>query len=236
MIKIKGLRKQFGPLTVLDSIDLEIPAGQATGIVGPNGSGKTTAIKTMLGLVKANAGDISIDGESIKNHWNYRRKIGYMPQIARYPENMTVRELFSFIKEVREAKNTRQDELIAYFGIESELDKRMRTLSGGNRQKVGAVLAMMFDPDILIFDEPTAGLDPHASVQFKKRVHREKKSGKTILLTTHIMSEIEELADYLIFLVEGKIRYHGPMKELIEQQKEQRLEGAVAKMMEEVAA
>lgn len=236
MIKIKGLRKRFGPLTVLDDIDLEIPAGQATGIVGPNGSGKTTAIKTMLGLVKPNAGDITIDGESIKDHWNYRRKIGYMPQIARYPENMTVRELFSFIKEVRETKDTNQEELIAYFGIESELDKRMRTLSGGNRQKVGAVLAMMFDPDILIFDEPTAGLDPHASVQFKKRVHREKEAGKTILLTTHIMSEIEELADYLIFLVEGKIRYHGPMKELIEQQQEQRLEGAVAKMMEEEAA
>lgn len=236
MISIKGLRKQFGPLEVLDGINLEIPAGQATGIVGPNGSGKTTAIKTMLGLVKPNAGDIIIDGESVKNHWNYRRKIGYMPQIARYPENMTVRELFSFIKEVREVNDTKQEELIKYFGIESELDKRMRTLSGGNRQKVGAVLAMMFDPEILIFDEPTAGLDPHASVQFKQQIRREKEAGKTILLTTHIMSEVEELADYLIFLVAGKIRYHGPMKELIEQQKEQRLESAVAKMMEEAAA
>ena len=236
MISIKGLRKKFGPLTVLDDIDLEIPSGRATGIVGPNGSGKTTAIKALLGLVKPDDGDIYVDGESVKGQWNYRHKIGYMPQTARYPENMTVGELFSFIKEVREVEQTNEEELIKFFGLQPELKKRMRTLSGGTRQKVGAVLAMMFDPEILIFDEPTAGLDPHASVQFKKLVNQEKQQGKTILLTSHIMSEIEELADYLIFIVEGKIRYHGPMKELIEKQQEQRLEGAVAKMMEEAAA
>lgn len=236
MITIKGLSKKFGSLQVLNDLNLEIPSGQATGIVGPNGSGKTTTIKTMLGLVKPDAGDIFIEGEPIKDQWDYRRKIGYMPQIARYPENMTVEELFGFIKEVRQSSKSSEEELISYFGLESELNKRMRTLSGGNRQKVGAVLAMMFDPEILIFDEPTAGLDPHSSVQFKKLVDREKAAGKTVMLTSHIMSEIEELTDYLVFIVEGQIRYHGPMKELIEKQQEQRLEGAVAKMMEEVAA
>ena len=233
MINIKGLRKDFGPLTVLDDLNLEIASGQATGIVGPNGSGKTTTIKSLLGLVKPTAGDIFIDGESIAGKWNYRQKIGYMPQIARYPENMTVGELFDFIKEVRGPAKSNEEELIRHFGLQSEISKRMRTLSGGNRQKVGAVLATMFDPEILIFDEPTAGLDPHSSLQFKKLVHEEKNRGKTVLLTTHIMSEIEELADYLIFIVEGKVRYHGPMRELIEKQQEQRLEGAVAKMMEE---
>lgn len=236
MITIKGLRKTFGPLTVLDGIDLEIPDGHATGFVGPNGSGKTTTIKTILGLVKPSAGEVEIDGESIEDSWGYRHKIGYMPQIARYPENMTVSELFDFIKNVRDTRDTNEEELIEYFGLEPELNKRMRTLSGGTRQKVGAVLATMFDPEILIFDEPTAGLDPYSSVQFKKLVQREKAKGKTVLLTSHIMSEIEELADYLIFIVEGKIKYHGKMKDLIEKQKEQRLEGAVAKMMEEVAA
>lgn len=236
MITIKGLRKDFGPRTVLDDLNLEIPYGQATGIVGPNGSGKTTMIKALLGLVKPTSGDILIDDKSINGQWNYRRQIGYMPQIARYPENMTVAELFEFIKEVREAGQSKEEELITYFGLKSELEKRMRTLSGGTRQKVGAVLAMMFDPQVLIFDEPTAGLDPHASFQFKKLINKERENGKTILLTTHIMSEVEELADYLIFIVEGKIRYHGPMRELIEKQQEQRLEGAVAKMMEEVAA
>lgn len=236
MIKIKGLRKDFGPRTVLDNLDLEIPAGQATGIVGPNGSGKTTTIKALLGLVKPTSGEIYVDGESVEGQWNYRRKIGYMPQTARYPENMTIGELFSFIKSIRGSNTDRDQELLSYFGLDDEIDKKMRALSGGMRQKVGAILAMMFDPEILIFDEPTAGLDPRASVRFKKLVHQQKDRGKTILLTTHIMSEIEEMADYIIFIVGGKIRYHGPMQELIHMQQEQRLEGAVAKMMEEEAA
>lgn len=236
MIELKGLKKKFGRLTVLDDLDLDIPSGQATGIVGPNGSGKTTTIKSILGLVKPTAGEIRINGELVNNRWEYREKIGYMPQVARYPENMTVEELFRFIKNIRGGQPSSEEELIRHFGLETELKKRMRTLSGGNRQKVGAVLSMMFDPDILIFDEPTAGLDPRSSVQFKRKVRELKEEGKTIMLTTHIMSEIEELADHLIFIVEGKIKYHGPMDELLNEHKEQRLEGAVAKMMEEEAA
>jgi len=236
MISIKKLRKDFGPRTVLNELDLEIPAGQATGIVGPNGSGKTTTIKALLGLVKPTSGDIVVDGKSIEGEWLYRSKIGYMPQIARYPENMTIGELFEFIKNMRGSDTNRDRELLEYFDLDSEIDKRMRALSGGMRQKVGAILAMMFDPEILIFDEPTAGLDPKSSVQFKRLVHEEKQKGKTVLLTSHIMSEIEELTDHLIFMVEGNIRYDGPMRELMELQQEQRLEGAVAKMMEETAA
>ncbi|MDZ7805575.1 MAG: ABC transporter ATP-binding protein [Gracilimonas sp.] len=236
MIELRGLKKNFGQLTVLDDLDLEIPSGQATGIVGPNGSGKTTMIKSILGLVKPTEGEVKIDGELVNDKWEYREKIGYMPQVARYPENMTVEELFRFIKNIRGDQPSSEEELIKHFGLESELKKRMRTLSGGNRQKVGAVLSMMFNPEILIFDEPTAGLDPRSSVQFKKKMVELKEEGKTIMLTTHIMSEIEELADYLIFIVEGKIKYHGPMDALLNEHKEQRLEGAVAKMMEEEAA
>ncbi len=236
MIELKGLKKKFGSFTVLDDLDLEIPSGQATGIVGPNGSGKTTTIKSILGLVKPTEGEIRVNGEMVNNRWEYREKIGYMPQVARYPENMTVEELFSFIKNIRGEQPSAEQELIEHFRLDTELNKRMRTLSGGNRQKVGAVLSMMFDPDILIFDEPTAGLDPRSSVQFKKKVRELKEAGKTIMLTTHIMSEIEELADYLIFIVEGKIKYHGPMAELLQEHKAHRLEGAVAKMMEEAAA
>lgn len=236
MISIQKLRKDFGGRTVLNELDVEIPAGQATGIVGPNGSGKTTTIKALLGLVKPTSGKIFVDRQSIKGQWEYRNKIGYMPQVARYPENMTIGELFQFIKNMRGSNTNRDQELLEYFELDDEINKRMRALSGGMRQKVGAILAMMFDPEILIFDEPTAGLDPKSSVQFKKLVHEEKEKGKTVLLTSHIMSEIEELTDHLIFIVEGNIRYDGPMRELMERQQEQRLEGAVAKMMEESAA
>lgn len=236
MIKINGLNKKFGAQQVLDDLDLEIPSGQATGIVGPNGSGKTTTIKAILGLVRPDSGQILIHDEHIIGSWKYREQIGYMPQMARYPGNMTVRELFNFIKSIREGQSSKEEYLIQYFGLKTEMNKRMRNLSGGNRQKVGAVLSMMFDPEILIFDEPTAGLDPRSSIQFKRLLKERKEEGKTILLTTHIMSEIEELADYLIFMVEGQIRYHGSMSELIQKHKEQRLESVVAEMMDEVAA
>jgi Cu-processing system ATP-binding protein len=149
---------------------------------------------------------------------------------------MKVSELLDFIKEIRGTNQTLQDSLIELFELQGELDKPLRTLSGGNRQKVGATLAFMFDPGIIILDEPTAGLDPKSSVRFKKLIREEKQKGKTILLTTHIMSEIEELADYLVFLVEGRVRYHGPMNELMKIKREDRLEGAIAKMMEEVVA
>lgn len=126
MITIKGLRKDFGPRTVLKDLDLEIPAGQATGIVGPNGSGKTTTIKALLGLVKPTSGDIYVDGKSIDGEWSYRQKIGYMPQIARYPENMTIGELLAFIKEMRGSTTNRDKELLYYFNLDDEIDKRMR--------------------------------------------------------------------------------------------------------------
>lgn len=236
MIEFKNITKSFGGRKVLKNLDFEFPDGLATGIVGPNGSGKTTMIKTLLGLVKPDSGKILIDDKIINSTCEYRRKIGYMSQIARYPENMTVQELIDFIKEIRTDDQTMDEELIQYFGLQTELGKRMRMLSGGTKQKVSAVLAMIFNAQILIFDEPTAGLDPQSSIKFKNLIQAQKEAHKTILLTTHIMSEIEELADNIIFIVEGEVQYNGPIKDLLNTHETHRLEGAVAKMMEELAA
>lgn len=236
MIDIQGLRKTFGSLQVLNDLRLTIPDGQATGIVGPNGSGKTTLIKLLLGLAKPDEGSIKVNGIQLNGTFEYRRDIGYMPQMARYPENMRVDELIDFIIRIRGEEPVYRKELIELFELEKELDKPLRTLSGGTRQKVGALVALMFDPQLLILDEPTAGLDPKASYRFKQWIGREKQRGKTILLTTHIMSEIEELADHLVLLVEGRVRYHGKQSEFMQTNEEQRLEGAVAKMLEEPAA
>lgn len=236
MITIKGLRKKFGSLQVLNDLTLHIPAGQATGIVGPNGSGKTTLIKHLLGLVKPDEGMIEVNGTRLNGSHDYRRSIGYMPQMARYPENMQVRELVDFIIKIRGEQPVYEQELIEIFGLKEEMNKPLRTLSGGTKQKAGALVALMFDSPILILDEPTAGLDPKSSYHFKQWIKREKDRGKTILLTTHIMSEIEELADHLILLVEGQVRYHGKQSEFIQDNREQHLEGAVAKILEEVTA
>jgi len=232
MIRIENLFKQFGDLDVLKGMSLEIPEGQATGIVGPNGAGKTTLIKTLLGLVKADSGIIHVDGIKLNGNWKYRENLGYMPQVARYPENMKVSELLDFIKGLRNQEAVYENELIEQFNLGPELNKQLRTLSGGNRQKVGATLAMMFDPKILFFDEPTAGLDPQASHKFKQRVQQEKERGKTVIITSHIMSELEQLVDHVIFILDGKIRYYGTMESLLTESKETRLEGAIAKMME----
>ena len=232
MILIENLHKQFGDLEVLKGVTLNIPEGQATGIVGPNGAGKTTLIKTLLGLVKADSGAIHVDGVKLNGNWQYRENLGYMPQVARYPENMKVYELLDFIKGLRKQDPIYEEELIEQFNLGPELDKQLRTLSGGNRQKVGATLAMMFDPKLLFFDEPTAGLDPQASHKFKQRVQQEKDNGKTVIITSHIMSELEQLVDHVIFVLDGKIRYYGSMENILTENKEERLEGAIAKMME----
>jgi len=236
MITFKNISKSFGELKVLKEIDLNIPDGQATGIVGPNGSGKTTLIKNLLGLVKPDSGSITINNVELNGGSEYKQDIGYMPQVARYPENMKVGELFHFIKKIRGVSDTSEEKLIEIFELTNELNKPLRTLSGGNRQKVGATLALMFNPDTIILDEPTAGLDPKSSFRLKNVIRERKEQGKTILLTSHITSEIEELADYIIFLVEGDIKFYGPISELIQTNNEQRLENAVAKMMEASAA
>lgn len=233
MIRIEKLKKSFGELPVLKGMDLLIPAGQATGIVGPNGSGKTTLIKSVLGLVKPDSGTITVNDTVLNGNWAYRRDIGYMPQVARYPENMKVIELFEFIKGLRSQPAVFEEELIERFNLKNELHKQLRVLSGGNRQKVGATLAMMFDPKILFLDEPTAGLDPQASHKFKNRISDEKQRGKTVVITSHIMSELEQIVDFVVFILEGEVKFYGSMKNLLAENKEERLEGAIARMMEE---
>lgn len=233
MIQTRNLKKAFGAHQVLKGLDLTIPAGQATGIVGPNGAGKTTLIKTMLGLVKADSGDITINNIRLNGNFEYRRDIGYMPQQARYPEQMTVKDLLGFLQDLRGEDPVYLEELIEEFDLKKELQKSLRVLSGGNRQKVGATIAMMFDPSVLFFDEPTAGLDPRSSYIFKERIHKEKESGKTVLITSHIMSELEQLVDHVIFILEGEIKYYGRIDDLLKENRQERLEGAIAKLMEE---
>ena len=233
MIIISNLVKRYNKLEVLKGINAEISKGKVTAIVGPNGSGKTTIIKILLGLVKPDYGVITINGERINGDYHYRNNIGYMPQAASYPENLTVLEVLNMIKDLRDRDEKAEENLIKQFDLTSELNKPIRNLSGGNKQKLSAVISLMFNPDILIFDEPTAGLDPISSNRFKEIILSKKNDGKTIILTSHIMSEIEEMADEIIFLLDGKIYYHGTITDLLFEMGEVKLEKAVAKILEE---
>jgi Cu-processing system ATP-binding protein len=231
MIRIRGLRKQFGQAVVLRDLDLDIEPGRVTAILGPNGAGKTTLIKSCLGLVRPDAGEIVIDGVKLDGGAEYRRTIGYMPQIPRYPENLTVAEILAMIRDLRGEAGPLDTELVDVFGLEAQLGKQFRTLSGGNRQRVSAAIAFMFRPRLLFLDEPTAGLDPVASSTLKDRIAREKQAGRTIVLTSHIMSEVEELADVVIYLLDGRIDFERSVADLMHGTGEATLERAIARMM-----
>lgn len=232
MIKIENLSKKFGKLTVLDKVNLSINEAKCIALIGPNASGKTTLIKSILGLVIPDDGEIEVNGKSIFGDWMYREKIGYMPQIGRYPENMTIAQLFKMIVDVRKKKwESCNLELIELFEIEKINSKRLGTLSGGTRQKISACLAFLFNPDILILDEPTAGLDPVSTELLKQKIQKEKSDNKLILITSHVLSDLDELVDEIIFLQDGQINFQKSIKLIKTETGEVKLSRAIAKIM-----
>ncbi|MBL7811413.1 MAG: ABC transporter ATP-binding protein [Bacteroidetes bacterium] len=232
MIEIDSLCKTFGKLPVLRNLSATLPAGRATAVIGHNGSGKTTLIKCILGMVIPDSGSIKIDDQEIRNQWEYRNRIGYMPQIGRYPDNMRINQVLGMMKDIRGRFQPGLDEELVHKYALGELGKKsMRTLSGGTRQKVSAALAFMFSPDILILDEPTAGLDPVASEILKDKITESKKAGRTILITSHIMSEVEELADDILYLHNGTVGFYKSIAALKEETGEEKISKALATLL-----
>lgn len=235
MVEIINLEKKFNSLEVLRGVSFNVGPGKITAIVGPNGSGKTTIIKSILGLVRPDAGQIMISNKNITGEFHYRKHIGYMPQSASFPDNLTVREVIKMICNLRNEKENKASPYIDVFNLANELNKLLRNLSGGNKQKVSALLALMFNPSILILDEPTAGLDPVASNHLKELLQIEKEKGKTIILTSHIMAEVQELADDILFLLDGRIQFDGSLLSLLSHKGETKLEKAIAAMMKDTS-
>ncbi|MBS1508315.1 MAG: ABC transporter ATP-binding protein [Bacteroidetes bacterium] len=231
MITISDLNKHFGRLEVLHSIHARFEAGQSYAVVGPNGSGKTTLIKSILGMVVPDRGTIEVEGKSIINNSAYRKRIGYMPQIGRYPEQMKIGQIISMIRDLRSDETQIDEDLIREFKLDQLKDKRMHTLSGGTRQKVSASLAFLFNPPILILDEPTAGLDPVAVEILKEKIHSEKSKNKLFLITSHIMSDLDELSSHLVYLEDGKMLFNDAIDTLKKETGEIKLGKAVATIM-----
>lgn len=238
MIEIRGLRKRFGLNAVLDGVDLDIAGGRITAIVGPNAAGKSTLIKCVLGLTRPDAGTIAVGGVDIDERGEYRSGIGYMPQIARFPENISGQDLIDMVVDVR-GMPAASREMIEAFGLRAHLAKPLRTLSGGTRQKLNAVIALLFRPAVLMLDEPSAGLDPVSAGLLKDRMRSERDAGTAVILTSHVLSEIDELADDVAFLADGRIRFAGPVQELKVATRQFTLERAIAHVLQhgvEVAA
>jgi Cu-processing system ATP-binding protein len=184
-------------------------------------------------MVVCDSGFITFNGKNILHDWQYRANIGYMPQIGRYPDNMTIGQVLDMMKDIRSKnKVVLDEELIDKFLIKNILDKRMRTLSGGTRQKVSASLAFLFNPEVLILDEPTAGLDPLAAEILKEKILKEKSKGKLILITSHILSELDDLVTEVIYMQDGMIRFHKNTEDLRSDTGHEKLAKAIAHVMQ----
>jgi Cu-processing system ATP-binding protein len=231
MISIANVNKSFGKLSVLNEVALDLYMGKSYALVGPNGSGKTTLIKSVLGLVIPSSGEITFEGKRIARDWKYREKIGYMPQIGRYPENMTIGQLIDMMKNIRQNPPGLDDSLIDAFKLYKMYDKRMHTLSGGTRQKVSAALAFLFNPPVLILDEPTAGLDPISVEILKEKIQEEKGRNKLLMISSHILSDLDELASDIVYIYEGRVHYNSTICALKEETQEKKLGKAIATMI-----
>ena len=231
MIEIQNINKKFGKLEVLKKVNLSCKKGECIALIGPNGCGKTTLIKSVLGMVLPDSGTIHFNGNSVLGEYLYREKIGYMPQIGRYPDNMTIGQIIEMIKKIRNSSDDLDEDLLHAFELEKMFDKQMRTLSGGTTQKVSAVLAFLFNPDVLILDEPTAGLDPLAAEVLKEKIIKEKEKGKLILITSHLLSELDDLITEIIFMQEGKVHFHQKVEELKTTTGEEKISKAIAKIL-----
>ncbi|MEP6746198.1 MAG: ABC transporter ATP-binding protein [Bacteroidota bacterium] len=233
MVIATNVSKQFGKLKALNDVSFTCNKGECIALIGPNGSGKTTLIKSILGMVVPDNGFITFNGKNILHDWQYREFIGYMPQTGRYPENMTIGQVLDMMKDIRKENQGRQtdDDLVNAFQLGNLLNKRMRTLSGGTTQKVSAALAFLFNPDVLILDEPTAGLDPLASEILKEKIVLEKKNGKLVLITSHILSELDDLVTQVIYMQDGSLIFHKSIEALRKDTGEDKLSKAIANVM-----
>jgi Cu-processing system ATP-binding protein len=234
-LEVRGLRKAFGRLVALRGIDLVVASGRVTAVVGPNAAGKSTLIKCVLGLVRPDAGRLSVLGQPVGRDPGYRHAIGYMPQAPRFPDNLTGREVLDLIADLRQDEGG-GDELLRRLHLDEQvLAKPVRTLSGGTRQKLNAVVAFRHRSPLLVLDEPTASLDPLASGVLKDAIRRAAEDGATVLLTSHVMAEVEELADDLVYLVDGAVRFEGTLDALRLKTGEKKVERAIAALMREAA-
>lgn len=227
MIVLENIHKSFGKRRLFEGLNLVFREGRTTAILGPNASGKTTLVKTILGLVIPEKGRVMVNGKDLLKDASYHRLIGYMPQIPEFPENLTIREIVHMVKELRGEDPKRLEELVDLLMLSKELDKRFSSLSGGTRQKVGALLALIFDQPVLVLDEPMVGLGPITAYRLKSFLIKEKERGKTIIYISHIMVEVEELADDIVFITEGKVVFQGSVEDLKNSTGKDRLEEAV---------
>lgn len=236
MLEIQNVSKRFGSLRVLTDVSLSGKAGRVTAVLGPNAAGKTTLAKIVAGLAFADAGIVRIAGTPIDARGDYKRQIGYMPQSAAMPDNLTPNDLFALLRSLRVNAPSVDMALISELELDVHLKKPFRILSGGTKQKVNAAAAFLLSPRLLVLDEPTNGLDPAAAAVVRAKIRWCREEGRTVLLTSHIMSEIEQLADDVVLLSDGTVKFAGEAAVLKQRTRQASVEDAIAVLMRSTLA
>jgi ABC-2 type transport system ATP-binding protein len=214
MLETTNLTKKFGKFTALDNVNLQVKEGEVFGYVGPNGAGKTTTIRVLLGILQATAGKAQLFGkDSWKDSVDIHKKIAYVPGDVNLWPNLTGGEVIDLFVSLRQKSNKeKREKLIERFELDPS--KKCRTYSKGNRQKVALIAAFASDADLYILDEPTSGLDPLMGEFFVEQVLELKNSGKSVFLSSHILSEVERLCDRVGVIMKGNIIKTGTLEEL----------------------
>lgn len=215
-IEVSNLTIKYGNLIAVDNISFSVKQGEIYGIIGPNGAGKTSTLECMEGLRQSKSGNINVFGSDSRDRSTFYKKVGIQLQETKFQDNIKVNELLTLYKSFYEnPANT--DDLLTRFELSEKKNAFVKKLSGGQRQKLAIILALIGNPDILVLDEISAGLDPYARVQIWDKIKELNKQGITILMTTHFMEEAERLCDRVCLLVNGKIMASGTLMEMVEQ-------------------
>ena len=213
-IEIRGLIKRFGKTFALEGVDLKVPEGSIYGFIGPNGAGKSTTIRILLGLLKKDEGEVHLlGGDPWRENVELHRRLAYVPSDVQLWDNMTGGEVIDFLGRLRGSySKERRAEFIERFDLDPT--KKCKTYSKGNRQKVALISAFVSDVELLILDEPSTGLDPLMEGVFQQCIKEAREAGKTVFLSSHILSQVEAVCDQIGVIRGGKIIKEGSMEEL----------------------
>jgi ABC-2 type transport system ATP-binding protein len=213
-IRVRALSKHFGQVKAVEALTFDVPAGQVTGFLGPNGAGKTTTLRMMLGLIQPTAGQALIGGRPYHQIAEPRRVVGAVLEATGFHPGRRGRDHLRIAAQIAGLPISRVDEVLDQVGLTDAAGRRVRGYSLGMRQRLGLATAMLGDPQVLILDEPGNGLDPAGMAWLRELLRQLATDGRTVIVSSHVLSEVAQTVDHVVIVHEGRLRFDGPLREL----------------------